>query len=70
MYKAGIFEKYGVKVLGTPISSVMATEDRQTFADGLKEIGEKLAPSTAVNTVNYCPYYFVPCLNEVEEGGI
>ncbi len=53
MYKAGIFEKYGVKVLGTPISSVMATEDRQTFADGLKEIGEKLAPSIAVNSVNY-----------------
>ena len=41
----------GVKVLGTQIESVMATEDRQTFADKLKEIDEKLAPSIAVKSV-------------------
>lgn len=29
----------------------MATEDRQLFADQLKEIGEKIAPSFAVHTV-------------------
>ncbi|XP_071791586.1 carbamoyl-phosphate synthase [ammonia], mitochondrial-like [Asterias amurensis] len=51
LYKQGIFEEYGVKVLGTPIESVMATEDRQTFNDKLKEIGEKIAPSVAVETV-------------------
>ena len=34
--RLGIFEKYGVKVLGTQISSVEATEDRQIFADRLK----------------------------------
>ena len=30
----------------------MATEDRQTFNDKLKEIGEKIAPSEAVETVS------------------
>ncbi len=40
------------QVLGTPIESVMATEDRQTFNDKLKEIGEKIAPSVAVETVS------------------
>ena len=52
MYQKGILQKYGVKVLGTPIESVMATEDRQTFADKLKEIDEKLAPSIAVESVS------------------
>ncbi|KAK0067220.1 carbamoyl-phosphate synthase [ammonia] mitochondrial [Biomphalaria pfeifferi] len=47
--KQGIFKQYNIKVLGTPISSVEATEDRQIFADKLKEIGEKLAPSIAVS---------------------
>ena len=51
LYQKGILQKYGVKVLGTQIESVMATEDRQTFADKLKEIDEKLAPSIAVETV-------------------
>ncbi|GFO26739.1 carbamoyl-phosphate synthase [ammonia], mitochondrial-like [Plakobranchus ocellatus] len=47
--RLGVFEKYGVKVLGTQICSVEATEDRQIFADRLKEINEKLAPSLAVH---------------------
>ena len=53
MYQKGILQKYGVKVLGTQIESVMATEDRQTFADRLKEIDEKLAPSVAVESVSF-----------------
>lgn len=49
MYDAGIFEKYGVEVLGTPISVVKDTEDRQSFSDKLNEINEKIAESYAVN---------------------
>ncbi len=52
LYQKGILQKYGVKVLGTSIESVMATENRQTFADKLKEIDEKLAPSIAVESVS------------------
>ena len=45
LWKSGIFEKYGVKVLGTPIDVVINTEDRKLFKDRLNEIGESLAPS-------------------------
>lgn len=52
LQKKGILDRYGVKVLGTPISSIEATEDRHIFAQRLHEIGEKLAPSCAVETVD------------------
>lgn len=48
---AGILSKYNVKVLGTSIDSIKATEDREIFADKLKEIGESMAPSIAVTNV-------------------
>ncbi|XP_072180802.1 carbamoyl-phosphate synthase [ammonia], mitochondrial-like [Diadema setosum] len=51
LYKRGVLQEYGVQVLGTPIESIMATEDRQTFNDKLMEINEKIAPSVAVETV-------------------
>lgn len=51
LFKRGILEKYGVKVLGTSVESIMATEDRQLFADKLMEINEKIAPSIAVESV-------------------
>mmetsp|Transcript_12334 Transcript_12334/g.25096 ORF Transcript_12334/g.25096 Transcript_12334/m.25096 type:complete len:1519 (-) Transcript_12334:252-4808(-) len=51
MYRKGIFEKYGVTVLGTPIDVVIATEDRELFANKLNEIDEKMAVSIAVETV-------------------
>ncbi|OGI65717.1 carbamoyl phosphate synthase large subunit [Candidatus Nomurabacteria bacterium RIFCSPLOWO2_01_FULL_41_21] len=37
--RKGILKKYKVKVLGSPISSIELTEDRQKFADHLKSIG-------------------------------
>jgi len=51
LYNNGIFEKYGVEVLGTPIPVVIHTEDRQLFSDKLNEINEKIAESYAVNTL-------------------
>lgn len=52
MYQKGIFEKYNVEVLGTPIQVVIDTEDRQIFSDKMDEINEKTAQSFAVNTVD------------------
>mgnify|MGYP002718887837 FL=1 len=44
------FPKLGVKVLGTPIETIITTEDREMFARAMEEIGEKCAESaTAVN---------------------
>lgn len=51
LFQRGVLEKYGVKVLGTSVESIMATEDRQLFADKLMEINEKIAPSVAVKSV-------------------
>ena len=44
------------QVLGTSVESIMTTEDRQLFADQLKEIGEKIALSYAVNSVSLCSF--------------
>ncbi|KDR72948.1 hypothetical protein GALMADRAFT_252306 [Galerina marginata CBS 339.88] len=44
------FEDLGVQVLGTPIQTIITTEDRQLFASAMAEIGEKCAESqTATN---------------------
>ena len=44
---AGVFQKYGVRVLGTPIDSVRDTEDRKRFVERLNEIGVKTARARA-----------------------
>src|SRR4030042_1530032 len=31
LFKSGTFEKYNVKALGTPVSAIMDTEDREQF---------------------------------------
>jgi len=51
MYENGIFDKYNVEVLGTPIDVVINTEDRQLFSDRLNEIDEKIAQSYAVDNI-------------------
>jgi carbamoyl-phosphate synthase large subunit len=38
LHKQGILEKYNVQVLGTPISAIILTEDRQEFAEHLHGI--------------------------------
>jgi Carbamoylphosphate synthase large subunit (split gene in MJ) len=41
-----------VKILGTPIQSIIDTEDRKVFADHINQIGEKVTPSRAVYSVD------------------
>lgn len=48
------FESLGVKVLGTPIDTVITTEDRELFASAMEEINEKCARSEACSTVKEC----------------
>lgn len=50
--KMGIFDRYGVKVLGTPIKTLETSEDRDLFAQALKEIDIPIAESIAVETVD------------------
>ena len=51
LYKKGVFEKYGVKVLGTPVQAIIDTEDRDLFVKRLDEIGVKTIKSEACRTI-------------------
>jgi carbamoyl-phosphate synthase large subunit len=63
LFQNNIFEKYNVKVLGTPIQAVLDTEDRELFVKKLDEIDVKTPRSIActsieeaklaANTLNY-----------------
>lgn len=45
LFKSGTLEKYGVKVLGTPVQAIMDTEDRDLFIKKLDEINVKTIKS-------------------------
>ena len=45
LHDLGIFKKLGITVLGTPVSSIKITEDRDLFKKSLTEIGTKTARS-------------------------
>ena len=51
LYKKGVFAKYGVKVLGTPVQAIIDTEDRDLFVKRLDEIGVKTIKSEACSTI-------------------
>lgn len=45
LYRAGILKKYNIDVLGTPVQTIIDTEDRQKFIMRLKEIDVKTSKS-------------------------
>ncbi|KAK7419005.1 carbamoyl-phosphate synthase (glutamine-hydrolyzing) cpa2 [Neonectria magnoliae] len=51
MERLGLFEKYGVKVLGTSVRTLELSEDRDLFAKALEEIDIPIAKSIAVGTI-------------------
>lgn len=51
LYRKNIFKKYNVKVLGTPIETIILTEDRQLFADKLRSIDVSTAESLATTSI-------------------
>ncbi|MBR3857019.1 MAG: ATP-grasp domain-containing protein, partial [Bacteroidaceae bacterium] len=51
LYKKGVFAKYGVKVLGTPVQAIIDTEDCDLFVKRLDEIGVKTIKSEACSTI-------------------
>jgi carbamoyl-phosphate synthase large subunit len=50
LHKSGVFKKYNVNVLGTPIQSIIDTEDRKLFVKKLNQINIKSINSIAVET--------------------
>ena len=51
LYKSGVLEKYGVRVLGTPVQAIMDTEDRELFVERLNEIDVKTIKSEACENI-------------------
>lgn len=49
--RRGILAKYDVKLMGTPLSAVIATEDRALFNAKMQAIGEKVAVSATAHTI-------------------
>lgn len=51
LYKSGFLEKHGVRVLGTPVKSIIDTEDRELFVERLDEIDVKTIKSHAAESL-------------------
>ncbi|VDK42313.1 unnamed protein product [Anisakis simplex] len=51
LYKSGILKQYGVDVLGTPIETIMKTEDRALFKEHVESLGERVAPSEVASSL-------------------
>ena len=45
LWESGDLQRHNVAVMGTPISTIVATEDREIFSEKLREIDETLALS-------------------------
>ncbi|WP_185876595.1 carbamoyl-phosphate synthase (glutamine-hydrolyzing) large subunit [Blattabacterium cuenoti] len=52
LFREGIINKYKIKVLGTPIESIIHSEDRNLFRNRLTKMNIKTAKSFVVHSVN------------------
>jgi len=50
--EAGVLERYGVRLLGTPLSAIQQAEDREAFKQLLVGLGEPVPESLTVHTVD------------------
>ena len=51
LYRSGVLQKYNVQVLGTPVETIINTEDRELFVRQLDQIDVKTIKSEAVETI-------------------
>ena len=51
LFRSGVLKRYGVEVLGTPVETIIDTEDRELFVERLDEIGVKTIRSHAATTL-------------------
>ena len=52
MHEAGVLERYGVELLGTPVDTIKLAEDRERFKEKMIEIGEPVPISAIVTNVD------------------
>ena len=51
LYRRGVLERHGVRVLGTPIEAILDTEDRERFVARLAEIGVDVPRSRPTTSI-------------------
>ena len=54
LHRAGILEKYNVRLIGTPLDAIRRAEDRELFREMLAKIGEPVLESEICHTVEEC----------------
>ncbi|MHA1793753.1 MAG: carbamoyl-phosphate synthase large subunit, partial [Promethearchaeota archaeon] len=52
LMEKGIFEKYNCKVIGTPVSAIETTEDRELFRQAMEKAGAKICKSKTASTLD------------------
>ncbi len=52
LFRQGVLEKYGLRVLGTPVQAIINTEDREIFVDKLREIDVRTIASEACENID------------------
>ncbi|MGD9932539.1 MAG: carbamoyl-phosphate synthase large subunit [Dehalococcoidia bacterium] len=52
--EAGVIEKYGLRLLGTPLTAIKRAEDRELFRDMLTKLGEPVLESEVCHTLAEC----------------
>ena len=50
--KMGVFEKYNIKVLGTPVEAIEATEDRELFRQAMFKVNVGIAKSKVTSSID------------------
>lgn len=53
LYKSGVLKKYNVDVLGTPVESILKTEDRDAFKKHIESIGESIPKGVVCKDMEY-----------------
>lgn len=51
LYKEGILDRYGVRLLGANVETIDKAEDRELFKEAMEAIGQPCIPSKVVSTV-------------------
>ena len=54
---AGVLDRYGVRLLGTPLETIRKAEDRDYFRQFLSDIGEPMPPNRTVSTMEEAQAY-------------
>ncbi|HET7322856.1 MAG TPA: carbamoyl-phosphate synthase large subunit, partial [Halococcus sp.] len=47
----GVLDEYDVEIMGTPLETIYATEDRELFRERMEELGQPIARSVTIESV-------------------